>query len=55
MRWVDQLELIMALSGQTIYNQTTDMLKHVFNTNGDVFLMVGSGSCAIDSCIGSVF
>jgi alanine-glyoxylate transaminase/serine-glyoxylate transaminase/serine-pyruvate transaminase len=30
-----------------------DMLKQVFNTQNDVFLMAGSGTCAIDACIGS--
>ena len=30
-----------------------DMLKKIFNTSGDVFLMVGSGTCAIDASIGS--
>jgi alanine-glyoxylate transaminase/serine-glyoxylate transaminase/serine-pyruvate transaminase len=38
-----------------LYNQTTGALKHLFNTDGDVFLMVGSGSCALDGCLGSVF
>ena len=35
------------------YNQTTNYLKKIFSTNGDVFLMVGSGSAGIDACIGS--
>jgi len=38
-----------------IYNYTIGMLKRVFNTQGDVHLMVGSGSTAIDTCIGSAF
>lgn len=38
-----------------IYNQTTATLKNIFNTKGDVFLLVGSGSCAIDACLGSTF
>jgi len=38
-----------------IYNYTTGMLKRIFNTQGDVYLMVGSGSTAIDTCIGSAF
>jgi len=38
-----------------IYNQTTSTLKRVFNTQGDVFLLVGSGSCAIDACLGTTF
>jgi len=29
------------------------LLKQVFNTQQDVFLMAGSGSCALDACIGS--
>jgi len=35
------------------YNETTLLLKEVFNTAGDVFILVGSGSAAIDACIGS--
>lgn len=38
-----------------LYNNTTSMLKTVFGTQGDVFLMVGSGSCGIDACFGSAF
>lgn len=38
-----------------LYNLTTEMLKRVYNTKGDVFLMVGSGSCGLDACIGSAF
>jgi len=38
-----------------LYNRTTGALKQVFNTIGDVHLLVGSGSCAIDACIGSAF
>ncbi|NPV78382.1 MAG: alanine--glyoxylate aminotransferase family protein [Anaerolineae bacterium] len=38
-----------------LYNQTTAILKRLFNTQGDVFLMVGSGSCALDGCLGSAF
>jgi alanine-glyoxylate transaminase/serine-glyoxylate transaminase/serine-pyruvate transaminase len=29
------------------------LLKQVFNTENDVFLMAGSGTCAIDACMGS--
>jgi len=36
------------------YYETTGLLKKVFNTGGDVFLLVGSGSSAIDACIGSL-
>lgn len=35
------------------YNQVLGLLKQVFNTRGDVFLMVGSGTCAIDAAMGS--
>lgn len=35
------------------YNQTTGYLKKVFDTSGDVFILVGSGSAAIDACLGS--
>ncbi len=37
------------------YNQTTDCLKQIFQTDGDVHLIVGSGSAGIDACIGSAF
>lgn len=36
------------------YNSTTDLLKNVFNTSGDVHILVGSGSSAIDACLGSM-
>jgi alanine-glyoxylate transaminase/serine-glyoxylate transaminase/serine-pyruvate transaminase len=36
-----------------IYNETLNQLRQVLNTSGDVFLMVGSGTCAIDACFGS--
>ncbi len=35
------------------YNETAALLNKVFNTSGDVFIFVGSGSAAIDACIGS--
>jgi alanine-glyoxylate transaminase/serine-glyoxylate transaminase/serine-pyruvate transaminase len=35
------------------YNHTTSLLKQVFNTQGDVHLMVGSGSTGLDACLGS--
>ncbi len=38
-----------------LYNQTTGILKRLFNTSGDVFLMVGSGSSGLDGCLGSAF
>lgn len=37
------------------YNDTLAILKTIFGTSGDVFLMVGSGTCAIDACLGSGF
>ncbi|NIO04024.1 MAG: aminotransferase class V-fold PLP-dependent enzyme [Proteobacteria bacterium] len=36
-----------------LFNETIELLKSVFNTEGDVFLMVGSGTAGIDACIGS--
>lgn len=35
------------------YNDTTAMLGQIFQTKGDVFILVGSGSAAVDACIGS--
>lgn len=35
------------------YNETKDLMKQVFQTQGDLFFMVGSGTVAIDACIGS--
>ena len=37
------------------YNQILSLLAKVFNTKADIFLMVGSGTCAIDAAIGSSF
>ena len=37
------------------YNETLELLRPVFNTQGDIFLMNGSGTVAIDACIGSAF
>ena len=37
------------------YNLTIDYLKRIFATTGDAFIMVGSGSCGIDTCLGSAF
>lgn len=37
------------------YNETLAILQEVFQTQGTVFLMVGSGTVAIDACIGSAF
>ena len=39
--WIDKYARVIAL------------LKQIFNTKNDVFLMAGSGTCAIDACIGS--
>ncbi len=36
-----------------VYGRTVGLLKQVFKTEGDVFIMPGSGSAAIDACIGS--
>jgi len=36
-----------------MYTETTGMLKTVFGTRGDVFLLVGSGCASIDACLGS--
>jgi alanine-glyoxylate transaminase/serine-glyoxylate transaminase/serine-pyruvate transaminase len=35
------------------YRRVLGMLQQVFNTKSDVFLMAGSGTCAIDACMGS--
>jgi len=35
------------------YSRITDLLKKVFNTKQDVFLLAGSGTSAIDACMGS--
>ena len=39
----------------SFYNETIHYLERVFNTNGNVYIMVGSGSAGIDACIGSAF
>ncbi len=36
-----------------VYGGTVDLLKQVFKTEGDVFVMPGSGTAAVDACIGS--
>lgn len=36
-----------------LYNETLERLRQVFNTQDDLFLMIGSGSVAIDACLGS--
>jgi alanine-glyoxylate transaminase/serine-glyoxylate transaminase/serine-pyruvate transaminase len=35
------------------YNETTHYLKQLFLTDGDVHILVGSGSSGIDACLGS--
>jgi alanine-glyoxylate transaminase/serine-glyoxylate transaminase/serine-pyruvate transaminase len=35
------------------YNGVLTVLKQIFGTTGDVFLMTGSGTAAIDACLGS--
>lgn len=37
------------------YNLTVQYLKKVFDTEGDVHILVGSGSSGIDACLGSAF
>lgn len=38
-----------------VYNSTLDRLRGVFNTDGSLFLMNGSGTVGIDACLGSAF
>jgi alanine-glyoxylate transaminase/serine-glyoxylate transaminase/serine-pyruvate transaminase len=35
------------------YARATELLQYVFNTKNDVLLLVGSGTCALDACMGS--
>jgi alanine-glyoxylate transaminase/serine-glyoxylate transaminase/serine-pyruvate transaminase len=37
-----------------IYNKTCDLLKRVYKTDGDIYIMVGSGSAGLDASLGSV-
>jgi len=37
------------------YCHTTSMLKQVFGTEEDVYVLVGSGSSGLDACLGSAF
>jgi alanine-glyoxylate transaminase / serine-glyoxylate transaminase / serine-pyruvate transaminase len=37
----------------TFYAETLDLLRQVFKTSGDVFILSGSGSAGLDACIGS--
>jgi alanine-glyoxylate transaminase / serine-glyoxylate transaminase / serine-pyruvate transaminase len=36
-----------------VYNETLDLLRQVFNTAGNVFLLPGAGSTGTDACLGS--
>jgi alanine-glyoxylate transaminase / serine-glyoxylate transaminase / serine-pyruvate transaminase len=56
-------EVLKALAGQVTphygtawvekYKQIQAILKQIFGTQADVFLMTGSGTAAIDACLGS--
>ena len=56
-------EVLRAMSSQVIphygaawlekYNSVLSVLKQIFGTQADVFLMTGSGTAAIDACLGS--
>lgn len=35
------------------FNETLGMLRQVYQTRGDTFILVGSGSSALDACLGS--
>src|SRR5512138_1656907 len=37
------------------YNETLALLRKVFGTQGDIFIMPGSGTVAIDGSLGSAF
>jgi alanine-glyoxylate transaminase/serine-glyoxylate transaminase/serine-pyruvate transaminase len=37
-----------------VYNETRELLKDVFRTQGDVHILVGSGSAGLDAAIGSM-
>jgi alanine-glyoxylate transaminase/serine-glyoxylate transaminase/serine-pyruvate transaminase len=37
------------------YKDTLDLIRGVFKTSGDVFLMPGSGTVAIDACLAAPF
>jgi alanine-glyoxylate transaminase/serine-glyoxylate transaminase/serine-pyruvate transaminase len=36
-----------------LFNETLGMLKQVYGTRGDAMILVGSGSSALDACLGS--
>ena len=38
----------------SVYRKTVDLLKLVFKTQGDVYILVGSGSSGLDAAIGSL-
>lgn len=38
-----------------LYWETTDLIKQVFQTKNDIYMLVSSGSGAIDACLGSMF
>jgi len=56
-------EVLKAMAGQVVphygdiwvekYGHVLEMLKKVFGTRGDVYVMTGSGTAAIDACFGS--
>jgi alanine-glyoxylate transaminase / serine-glyoxylate transaminase / serine-pyruvate transaminase len=35
------------------YAETINLLRKVFQTQGDIYIMPGSGSLGLDACIGS--
>ena len=37
-----------------VYNETRELLKQVFRTEGEVHILVGSGSAGLDAAIGSL-
>lgn len=39
----------------SLYNETTLALRSVFHTDGDVFLLSGSGMCGLDAAVNSLF
>ena len=38
-----------------LHHETTDVLKSVFHTDGDVFLLGGSGTCGVEAAVSSMF
>lgn len=41
--------------GTALYNETTSQLKQVFRTEGDVFILVSSGSGGVEAAVASLF